>query len=149
MSLTVDVAVEGVRAPIGRERIAEIARAALRAERVTDALVSIALVDRREIARLNRVHLDHRGPTDVISFGFTRASDRDPFIGDVYIAPEVARDNARQRRVPVREELARLVVHGVLHVLGYDHPEGADREHSPMWRRQEQILERALRAVRR
>lgn len=149
MSLTVDVAVEGVRAPIGRERIAEIARTALRAERVANALVSIALVDRREIARLNRAHLGHRGPTDVISFGFTRASDRDPFIGDVYIAPEVARDNARQRGVPVREELARLVVHGVLHVLGHDHPEGADREHSPMWRRQEQILERALRAVRR
>lgn len=149
MSLTVDVAVEGVRAPIGRERIAEIARTALRAERVANALVSIALVDRREIARLNRAHLGHRGPTDVISFGFTRASDRDPFIGDVYIAPEVASDNARQRRVPVREELARLVVHGVLHVLGHDHPEGADREHSPMWRRQEQILERALRAVRR
>ena len=46
------------------------------------------------------------------------------------------------RREPVRRELARLVVHGVLHVLGYDHPEDDDRERSPMWRRQEKIVAR-------
>ncbi|HVX40544.1 MAG TPA: rRNA maturation RNase YbeY [Gemmatimonadaceae bacterium] len=149
MSLGVDVAIEGVRAPLGRTRIEEIARAALRAERIRHALVSIALVDRRTIARLNRTHLDHAGPTDVISFGFARASENDPIIGDIYIAPEVARDNARARGVPVREELARLVVHGVLHVLGYDHPEDEARENSPMWRRQERILDRVLKAPRR
>ena len=149
MSLNVDVASDGTRAPLGLDRIADIARTALRAERVRHALVSITLLDRRRIARMNRTHLEHSGPTDVISFGFARASERDPIIGDIYIAPEVARENARSRGVPVREELARIVVHGVLHVLGYDHPEGDERERAPMWKRQEQILERALRAVRR
>ena len=85
----------------------------------------------------------------MISFGFARAAESDPIIGDIYIAPDVARENARSRGVPVREELARLVVHGVLHVLGYDHPEGDERERAPMWKRQEQILERALRTMRR
>jgi probable rRNA maturation factor len=141
MSLDVDVSVESVRSPVGRDRIAEIARAVLRAERVTNALLSITLVDRRAIARLNKTHLGHSGPTDVISFGFDRAAPTDPVVGDVYISPEVARDNARARRVGVREEITRLVVHGVLHVLGYDHPEDEGRETSRMWKRQERLLQ--------
>jgi probable rRNA maturation factor len=144
MSLDVDVTTNGVRSPLGRMTIAEVARFALRAERVRHALLSITLMDKRAIARLNAKHLGHRGPTDVISFGFRRAADRDPVVGDIYIAPEIARNNARDAGVPVREEIARLVVHGTLHVLGYDHPESADRESSTMWRRQERILRRAL-----
>ena len=45
----------------------------------------------------------------------------------------------------MREELLRLVVHGVLHVLGYDHPDGESRERSAMWRRQETLVQRALK----
>ena len=62
--------------------------------------------------------------------------------GDVYVAPEVARENARRHGAGVREEVARLVVHGVLHVLGNDHPDGEARTTSPMWRRQEALLAR-------
>jgi len=93
---------------------------------------------------MNRLHLGHAGPTDVISFGF-----RDPagaVIGDVYICPEIASANAKLHGVPVREELMRLVVHGALHVLGHEHPEGESRMRSPMWKRQERLLARALEA---
>jgi len=138
----VDVSASGVRSPIGAARLAEAARVVLRAARVRDALISVALVDRRAVARMNRTHLGHRGATDVISFSFSRASKRDPVIGDLYIAPEVARENAAARGVPVREELLRLVVHGTLHVLGYDHPDGPTREKSAMWKRQERIVRR-------
>jgi len=144
MSLDVDVTTNGVRSPLGRAAIADVARSTLQAERVRHALLSITLLDKRAMARLNREHLRHRGPTDVISFGFRRAADGDPVVGDVYIAPDVARENARDAKVSVREEIARLVVHGTLHVLGYDHPEGEGRERSPMWRRQERIIRRAL-----
>jgi probable rRNA maturation factor len=144
MSLDVDVTTNGVRTPLGRAAIADVARSALRAERVKHALLSITLVSKRAMARLNAEHLGHRGATDVISFGFRRAADGDPVVGDIYIAPEVARDNAREARVAVREEIARLVVHGTLHVLGYDHPDGAERETSAMWGRQERIVRRAL-----
>jgi probable rRNA maturation factor len=67
-------------------------------------------------------------------------------VGDVYIAPDVARANASELGVPVAEELARLVVHGTLHALGYSHPEGSseDRTGSTMWKRQERLLRRAL-----
>jgi probable rRNA maturation factor len=92
------------------------------------------------MAALNKKHLGHRGATDVISFGFSESGRRGPVIGDIYIAPAVARANARRYDAGIREELARLVVHGVLHVLGYNHDEGEARLASPMWRRQERLL---------
>ena len=144
MSLDVDVTTNGVRSPLGRAAIANVARSALRAERVKHALLSITLLSKRAMARLNAEHLGHLSATDVISFGFRRAADGDPVVGDIYIAPEIARDNAREADVAVREEMARLVVHGTLHVLGYDHPAGTDRETSAMWRRQERIVRRVL-----
>jgi probable rRNA maturation factor len=146
MTLVVDVSTDGVRAPLARERLRAIATAVLRAERIPDALVSIALVSSRAIARLNRRHLRHTGPTDVFSFSLRAGGvggATQPLIGFVYIAPDVARAIARRFGRGVREEVARLVVHGTLHVLGYDHPEGTDRTASPMWQRQERLLSSA------
>ena len=145
MTLVVDVAVDGVRTPLSRARVAALARGVLRAEHVKNALLSIALVSTRRIAALNRAHLRRSGPTDVIAFGFAPVGGGGPIVGDIYIAPDVARVAARDNGVPVREELARLVVHGTLHVLGYDHPEDRTRTASPMWRRQERLVARLLR----
>jgi probable rRNA maturation factor len=143
MSLAVDVATEGVRVPVSRSRVATLAEGVLRRERVKDALLSIAFVTDRRIAALNREHLGHAGPTDVISFGFAPVDSGRVVVGDVYIAPGVARRNAQVHGGGIREELMRLVVHGVLHVTGHEHPEDDTRYGSPMWRRQERLL-RAL-----
>jgi len=146
MTLVVDVQTTGARVPLSRARVAEIASAVLAAERVRRAFVSITFVSSGAMAGLNRRHLHHHGATDVIAFGFeppARAA-RVPVMGDIYIAPAIARRHARELRRPVREEIARLVVHGTLHVLGYDHPDGEERTASRMWRRQEALLERAL-----
>ena len=143
VSLIVDVTADGIRTPLARARIRDLALGVLRAERVRDALVSIALVSPRQIARLNRTHLGHSGATDVISFALTNprgASARPVIVGDIYIAPAVARANAERLRSSVRQEVARLVVHGTLHVLGHEHPDGDDRTSSAMWRRQERLL---------
>jgi rRNA maturation RNase YbeY len=140
----VAVSADGVRSPVAASRIAQAARLTLRAEGVRDAMLSIALVGNARIATINVRHLRRRGPTDVIAFGFVRER-RAAVVADIYIAPDVARANARCHGVGVREEVLRLVVHGVLHVLGYDHPAGASRERSAMWRRQEALLARALR----
>ena len=107
-------------------------------------MISIAFVGRTAIARLNQKYIGHRGATDVISFGFASAGGRGAIIGDIYICPDVARVNARNQGVPAAEELLRLVVHGTLHVLGYDHPNGEARMKSPMWRNQEKILARLV-----
>ncbi len=139
-----DVSTEDVRIGLSRERVATIARTVLRAERVRHALLSITFVDERSIASLNWKHLRHRGPTDVISFGLSRDEPEAPVVGDIYIAPAVVREQARRHGMAGRAELTRVVVHGVLHVLGYEHPEEDERVNSPMWRRQELLVRRLL-----
>jgi probable rRNA maturation factor len=145
----IHVAVDGIPTPLSRTRAQKVVESVLRAEKVRGALVSVAFVSERAITAMNARHLAHRGPTDVISFGFDRPTKKDPVIGDVYIAPAVATKNAKARRQPVREEIVRLLVHGTLHVLGYDHPDDARREASPMWRRQEQLVRRLARPAAR
>ena len=144
MSVSVYVSTRDVRVSLASARVEAIARATLRSEHVRDAMLSITFLGNAAMARLNARHLRHRGATDVISFGFRGAGKRAPVIGDIYIAPAVARANALEYGVPVREELARLVVHGTLHVLGYEHPEADARSASPMWKRQERVLARVL-----
>jgi probable rRNA maturation factor len=148
MSLDISVSTNGIRTSLGRAGIADAARAALRAERVRNALVSITLLDKRGIAKMNREHIGHAGATDVISFGFSRATKTDPVIGDIYIAPDVARENAKASGVSVHDEITRLIVHGVLHVLGHEHPESDERTQSDMWKRQERIVGRLTRRSR-
>ena len=145
MARVVDVATDGVRIPIARSRVERVADLVLRAEKVSAAVLSITFVTERRIAALNWNHLQHRGSTDVISFGFAPAAVGAPYTGDIYISPDVARRNAAAHGASVREELLRLVVHGVLHVLGAEHPEDESRYESPMWRRQEALLRRAMR----
>ena len=144
MSLAVHVSVDGVRVPMARARVGAIARRVLVSEGVREAIVSITFLGTRAMAALNRKHLGHRGATDVISFGFSEGTRRGPVIGDIYIAPDIARENARRHDASVREEVARLIVHGVLHVLGYDHADDESRVESPMWRRQERLLSRVV-----
>ena len=144
MTLTVEVAMAGVRIPLARRRVVAIATQVLRAERVGDARISIVFVRNRAIASLNRVHLGHRGATDVICFALSGGGSRSFVAADIYIAPGVTRDNARRYGSGLREELARLVVHGVLHGVGWDHPDGAARTVSPMWRRQERLVGRVI-----
>ncbi|MCU0256602.1 MAG: rRNA maturation RNase YbeY, partial [Vicinamibacterales bacterium] len=62
--------------------------------------------------------------------------------GDVYVCRAVAEGEARRRGLPLRQELVRLLVHGTLHVLGWDHPDDDSRLRSPMWRRQERYVAR-------
>ena len=111
------------------DRWSRLAAAALRdVERRGE--LTLTFVDRAEIAALNEAHLGHVGPTDVLSFPLD-AADGQPaddgaipvLLGDVVICPDVARAQARDHAGTLDDELALLVVHGVLHVLGHDHAE--------------------------
>ena len=62
-------------------------------------------------------------------------------LADVYVCAAVRPGRSADPPVALREELIRLVVHGTLHALGYDHPDGPERARSPMWRRQERYVE--------
>ena len=102
-----------------------------------EAEVSLTLVDDAEIKRLNREYLGRDRATDVIAFSL--GSPEEP-LGDVYVGADQARRQAKALGVPLTEELVRLAIHGTLHVLGHDHPEGDDRFASPMYVLQERLL---------
>ncbi len=113
--------------------------ATVEAEEIEVGEFSITFIDGPAIAALHEQHLQIPGATDVIAFSL---GEPDLPLGDVYICPEVAEESAREYGVALREELLRLVVHGVLHVLGHDHPQGPERADCEMFRLQEEILAR-------
>lgn len=127
-----------------RRLLREAVRAALADRGCDEAEISLTLLSDPEIAALNRRYLGHDRPTDVISFPL-HEPDEAP-LGDIYIGWEHALRQARRLEVPPEEELVRLAVHGTLHVLGYEHPEGTARERSPMWRLQEAVTRRVVEA---
>jgi probable rRNA maturation factor len=129
--------------PLSAARTRELVELTMSAEKIRDAMISIAFVGKTAIAALNKSYLQHAGPTDVISFGMKRENQTGPVIGDIYICPEIAARNARRLKISARQEIERLVVHGSLHVAGNEHPEDESRTSSPMWRKQEKVLARA------
>ncbi|HYH80728.1 MAG TPA: rRNA maturation RNase YbeY [Longimicrobium sp.] len=137
--LEVEVSVgEGVTPPVDPARVEAAVRHVLREEGVEAAEISIALVGDDQIAALNDEYLDHDGPTDVISFALHEAGEAP--LGDVYVGVDQALRQAAEFGATPADEVVRLAVHGTLHVLGYDHPEGAERTGSEMFARQEELL---------
>jgi len=109
------------------------------AERTVEGEIGVSFVSEDVIRELNRRYLGRTESTDVIAFQLGEAEE---LLGDIYIAPDVAARTAVELDIPEQEELVRLLVHGVLHVLGHDHPEGEDRYGSAMFRLQEELVDR-------
>ncbi|HWM18063.1 MAG TPA: rRNA maturation RNase YbeY [Ilumatobacteraceae bacterium] len=111
---------------IDAARWGALAEAVLRAEGVSGEL-TLTFVDPAEIAALNAEHMGVEGPTDVLSFPLDAASDHldgtPVLLGDVVVCPAIAAAAAPDHGGSVDDELALLVVHGILHVLGHDHAE--------------------------
>lgn len=116
-------------------------RGTLAGEERSSGVLSVTMLGDDAIRELNRSYLDRDAPTDVIAFSL---GDEGELLGDVYVGVPQARRQAAELGVPLDEELVRLAVHGTLHVLGYDHPEGPDREGTPMYVRQETYVKGAL-----
>ncbi|MBA3728408.1 MAG: rRNA maturation RNase YbeY [Actinobacteria bacterium] len=116
------------------DRLARLAERTLTAEGFSGVEVSLSFVLPEEMADLHLRYMDESGPTDVLSFPLTEdgALAEDGLLGDVVVCPAEA---ARNRPEDVEAELRLLVVHGVLHLLGYDHEQEAER--GAMWERQE------------
>ena len=111
-----------------------------------DADVSILLVDEDEMARLHVEWMDEPGPTDVLSFPMDDLRAGDPsgprvegILGDIVLCPTVAAQQAEAAGHPVDVELALLLTHGVLHLLGHDHAE--PEEHEQMFSLQAELLQ--------
>jgi rRNA maturation RNase YbeY len=113
--------------------------AVLDGEGVGAATISVTFLTGPQMRGLNRRTLGRDRATDVIAFPLDHVGRT---AGDVYVCPSVARRSAREAGIGEREELMRLVIHGLLHVLGHDHPAGRGRTGSRMWRVQERYVRR-------
>ena len=119
-------------APVDVDALAALARRSLLAEGLSEVELSLSFVDEVEMEDLHVRYLGEPGPTDVLSFPLDGEDERGlRVLGDIVIAPSVA---ARNNPDDPGGELRLLVVHGVLHLLGYDHDE--DGEKATMWARQ-------------
>ncbi len=116
--------------------------ALLRDHNIDRAELSVTFLDDDAITLLHERHLGRPGPTDVIAFALHGPTE-DP-LGDIYIGHAQASRQAHALGIAEREELVRLAIHGALHVLGYTHSEGAEREAGRMYRIQEALLQEAL-----
>jgi len=131
---------------VSRVHLRRVARAALaRAAAGRAAQLSIYVTGDAQIAKLNRRYRGIDAPTDVLSFaqgpetaGFAAPPDAADYLGDVVISYPRAKDQAVSFGHSPQDEIAILVVHGVLHLLGYDHDQVEDQER--MWRIQQEVL---------
>ena len=147
----VDVAVRGIRAPRWRSGLAALCRHALAAAGIDGWDLSVLLTGDEGIRALNARYRSTDRPTDVLSFPQSkpRTRGRRPteaapgrVAGDIVISVETLRRNAAERGIDERDELARLVVHGILHLDGMDHGRGRGRA---MLDRQRRVLAKLAR----
>ncbi|MEM7285088.1 MAG: rRNA maturation RNase YbeY [Actinomycetota bacterium] len=129
------------------DRWQALAEQALRTEGVTAGELDLSFITSDAMTELNETHMGKVGPTDVLAFPIDGEDDPgEPAIdglpvllGDVVICPEVAHANATGDGKATDDEIALLVVHGVLHVLGHDHQH--DDERAAMRARERALLE--------
>jgi len=147
---TVVVSDEQTDVELDAHRWADLAAAVLRTEGRVGEL-TLTFVDTDEIAALNAEHMGKTGPTDVLSFPLDSIDDTDHampgpvLLGDVVLCPAVASDAAPTHAGTLDDELALLVVHGILHLLGMDHED--EDEATVMEAREQELLDRFHRRV--
>jgi len=121
--------------PVDVAELRALATSVLLGEDAERSELSVSFVTEDEIAGLHERYMHEEGPTDVLSFPLDddgRGDDGLRVLGDVVIAPSVA---ARNRPDDAASEIRLLLVHGILHLLGHDHMDDADK--AEMWARQE------------
>jgi probable rRNA maturation factor len=136
--------------PVDTAGLHELAAAVLAAERLpADCEMAVILVSPEQIAEYNRQFMDREGPTDVLAFPLQDlepgkvpppvANEPPLTLGDVFLCPTQVKRHAVAERVDFQDYLSLLAVHGILHLLGYDHDDR--RSARRMEKREEELLE--------
>ena len=126
--------------PLDEPLLAALARHTLEAEEVDpSAELSVLFVGADHIRRLNARYADDDHATDVLAFPMMEDDEDSLLLGDVVVCPEIAGSNAEKAGTPLERELRTLIVHGTLHLLGYDHQNDAQR--AAMDKRMNEILD--------
>ena len=107
-------------APLDAEGLRHAVRTALRQHRESTCQLSLAVVDDARIAALNAEYRGHAGPTDCLAFDLRDDGQADAVEGEIVVSWETARREAAARELGLQAELTLYVIHGLLHLLGYD-----------------------------
>ncbi len=124
--------------------IRKVARTILSASGCPDAQLSILIVDDANIREINRDYLNKDRPTNVISFAMQEgpgAGVQPDLLGDVIISAETAARDAAEAGLDTESELCFLLLHGILHLLGYDHERGSAAEAKRMRKREKELFQ--------
>lgn len=117
---------------IGARAVKRTAEMLLEAVGEKGSALSLSLVNDAQIRELNRIHRGKDRPTDVLSFPLAapdaRGGRQERLLGDIVISVDTARRQAADYDASLEAELNRLLIHGVLHVMGHDHEESTERE---------------------
>ena len=121
----------------------KILKRALKSEKIKNASFNVILIDDKEITKINKMYRKKDKPTDVISFALednkkSISAYNKRILGDIYISVETAKKQAKEYNHSLKRELCFLSVHGLLHLLGYDHIE--EKDEKIMFKKQELIL---------
>jgi probable rRNA maturation factor len=139
-SITIEVSDTQSFLKIDRDAIDRLCREVLRQESIAGANLSVTIVDNPTIHRINRDHLQHDCPTDVISFPLSD-EDGDALAGELVISAEMACQIAKELGERPEDELGLYLVHGLLHLCGYDDHD--DDDIRAMRSREQAVLEAA------
>ena len=121
-----------------------VVQAIVRDAGILEAQIGIAVVDDAAIAKLHDEFLNDTDPTDVLSFLLERSADI--LEGEVVVSADTARANAPRYRATAEDELLRYVIHGALHLVGYD--DATPRKRAVMRKKEREYLERGKRRGR-
>ena len=128
---------------LAKQKIRMTARRILNALGYPDAQLSILIVDDDQIAELNSTYLNHAGPTNVISFPMQEGPFADitpDLLGDVVISADTAQREAAAAGMAMPERFNQLLIHGILHLVGYDHIHSA-QEAAAMDQKSNELME--------
>jgi probable rRNA maturation factor len=142
MSIEIEVSDTQAHMQVNHADVIQLVRQVLLAENRASASISIALVDNDTIHRLNRLHLGHDWPTDVITFPLSGPGEP-ALSGELVVSTQMAVATAQEVGSEPARELALYLVHGLLHLCGYDDSSEADS--AAMEQRQTHLLESLAR----
>lgn len=137
--VNLDLVISGKIPPsLSAPKIRRLILKVLQSLKLRSAILGVAFITESQMARKNKMYRRKLGPTDVLSFAYPLPKKGKMLLGDILICPKYAAHQVKQAAVPLDEELKRLLIHGLLHLAGYDH--AVKLQAKRMFSRQERIL---------
>lgn len=126
---------------VNKSYLKKVAENVLKREGKKNFYLSIALIGVSRIKKLNKKYLNRDYPTDVLVFPETESYLKINNLGEIIICPQVVKKNAKEFKLTFKKELSKILIHGILHLLGYDH-EKSKKEAEKMERKEKYYLEK-------